>query len=261
VDQRKLVQRLPSFIISRQRKEELTAFLEEIKIQNGDFAKNRGTVRVIPERPPLMLKNEVLAKRGLIILGALVLGFLLSDLLGIPPVVIAGAGGLAAIFFSGIDKAAVFERLNYKALAFFAALFILVGAAQASGLMDVIGRVITGLSFGNILLQCILVMWLAAVIAAFCNAGPATAIFLPVVLAIQTGASPHNLFWWSLSLGVLAGSCATLTGATAGAISSSMMQEYSGQPLSFNSYLKIGLPISLMILLISTVYVVLLYFI
>ncbi len=109
--------------------------------------------------------------------------FLASDLVGISPAAVALAGGLAALSFSTIEKSAILERLGYRNILFFSSLFVLVGAAEASGVLNLLGEAISHLSFGNTLLRCLILMWLAGLITAFLNAGPSTALFLPLVMS------------------------------------------------------------------------------
>jgi len=114
------------------------------------------------------------------------------------------------------------------------------------------------------------------------NAGPATALFLPVVLSFKS-AAPDNLYWWALSLGVCAGSSGTLAGATAGSVTATMIDRFikkqkseptvspkptdtsGGGPgdslteLTFKEYASLGLPIMLIFLLISSIYITILY--
>jgi len=231
------------------------------------------------------MKNRKAVKRGLLILGTLVVAFLISDFIHISPAIIALIGGLAGIFFGKIKTGRILERLNYKDILFFSGLFILVGAAEASGLVNWFGEVIAHLSLGNLLVRCLLLMWLAGIVTAFLNAGPSTAFFLPLVMNFKV-ACPHYLDFWALSLGVLAGSSATLTGATAGSVSSNMLDEflsthvrggknspklangntcinssdtYDNSHLSFREYAKLGIPIALIFLTISSIYITLIY--
>ena len=137
----------------------------------------------------------------------------------------------------------------------------MVGAAEASGLLTWIGEFVVHLSFGSILVRCLLLMWLAGIVTAFLNAGPTTALFLPLVMGF-TAAAPHYLDWWSLSLGVLAGSSATLTGATAGSVASNMSKEFRADKeyeLSFRNYARVGMPLAIIFLVVSSIYIVLLY--
>jgi len=229
------------------------------------------------------MRNPEVVKRGLVILGIVVVAFLISDFIHISPALIALGGGLAGMFLGKVKIVTILERLNYKDILFFSGLFILVGAAEASGLLNWLGAAIVHLSFGNVLVRCLLLMWLAGIVTAFLNAGPSAALFLPLVTNFRMS-SPHYLYFWALSLGVLAGSSATLMGATAGSVSSNMLDEFLSthvrrernsqtfanrkthigssniyDNLSFRKYSKIGIPVSVIFLIISSVYIALIY--
>ncbi|MCB4757011.1 MAG: hypothetical protein LHV69_08325 [Elusimicrobia bacterium] len=215
------------------------------------------------------LKNATAVRRTLWILGVVTIAFLFSDRIHVPPAFIALAGGFAALFLSGVPPARVLREVGIRDLLFFAALFVLVGAAEASGLLGWFGEIIFHLSFGNILVRCLLLMWVAGLLTAFLNAGPSTALFLPLVMGFHTPA-PHHLYWWALSLGVLAGSSATTTGATAGMVASSMLAQFKPDPvnglkaqpraqLTFREYAQVGIPVALLFLAVSSVYLAVIY--
>jgi Na+/H+ antiporter NhaD/arsenite permease-like protein len=201
-------------------------------------------------------------RRGIVVLALVLAGFFACGRIGCKPAYVALAGGLAAIAWCGPSPERVIQELSLRNLLFFAALFVLVGAAKASGVLESVGSLVTVLSCGNGLARCLLLMWLAAAATAFLNAGPSTALFLPLALSWEP-ATTHHLLCWSLSLGVLAGSSATLTGATAGSLVSAMLSREPGQPaparLGFAEYARCGAPLALIFLLISSVYVSWLY--
>jgi Na+/H+ antiporter NhaD/arsenite permease-like protein len=169
---------------------------------------------------------------------------------------------------------------------FFSGLFVLVGAAEASGALGYISGAIIGLSFGNTLILCLLLMWAGAFVTCFLNAGPTAALFLPIVLSFKS-AAPHSLYWWSLSLGVCAGSSGTLVGATAGSVTATMIDKFIKEQdestnasdevvggnssnsadengycltkLTFKEYASLGLPVMMVFLLISSIYITVLY--
>jgi Na+/H+ antiporter NhaD/arsenite permease-like protein len=72
-------------------------------------------------------------------------------------------------------------------------------------------------------------------------------------------AASSDIAWWALSLGVLAGSSATITGATAGIVAQTMLEESDLNEnkgrFTFRVYSTHGLPIALMFLIISSVYI------
>ncbi|MDD5657689.1 MAG: SLC13 family permease, partial [Elusimicrobia bacterium] len=205
------------------------------------------------------LKDPRTVRRGLIILAAVAAGFPAGGWLGLPPAWIAAAGGLAALFCAGPEPGRLLRELDWRDVLFFSALFILVGAARACGLLDGLGAAILGLSGGSALLRCLLLMWAAAAATAFLNAGPCTALFVPLAAAFPA-ASPHDLCWWSLSLGVLAGSSATLTGATAGSAAATLLAARpaaaaKAQRLTFLGYARTAAPLALIFLAVSSAYV------
>jgi len=138
----------------------------------------------------------------------------------------------------------------------------MVGGALHSGLLENISHTITSISAGNRLFYLLTLMWVAAFFTAFLNAGPSTAFFIPIVMHSQF-TNFSDLVWWALSLGVLAGSSATITGATAGIVTQTMLEEKStsgmlskdGRFLTFGEYSKVGVPIALMFLVISSLYI------
>ncbi len=205
-------------------------------------------------------------KKGLVILSVVVVAFVLSDIIHIGAPTIALAGGFFLLAFGGVDSKAMLRKVNFRDILFFASLFVMVGALDSSGALNAVSRSVKFISGGNLLLQALLILWVSAFLTSFLNAGPATALFIPIIF--RFGMSyPHDYIWWALSLGVLAGSCSTLTGATAGAVTVTLMEDYKdsakgknalGRVLSFKTYAEVGVPIMFLFLAISTVYITIL---
>lgn len=217
---------------------------------------------------PFSFTNASAAKRGVIIFALLIILFLITDRFDISPAYVALAAGIIALFWGGINPRLIIKRFDYMDVLFFSSLFVLVGAAEACGILKALSDAVMNLSMGNDLLRCILLMWMAAFLTAFLNAGPTTALFMPLVLAFQISA-PSHLDWWSLSLGVLAGSSAALTGATAGCVTATLYNQdlkaqegetkHSSKLLNFREYGKFGIPLSLIFLIVSTIYIIIVY--
>ncbi|MHC4728876.1 MAG: SLC13 family permease, partial [Planctomycetota bacterium] len=196
-----------------------------------------------------------------------------------------------ALIFGGCETFSLMEKVSIKDILFFSGLFICVGAAEASGVIGYISEAITHLSFGNTLVLCLLLMWVGALFTCFLNAGPTTALFLPVVLSFRSSA-PHGLYWWSLSLGVCAGSSGTIVGATAGSVTATMLDRFMREQKRFSAssdeqlgkveavgdwpnsidkkdqnltsltskeYASFGLPIMMIFLFLSSIYITVLY--
>ncbi len=204
---------------------------------------------------------------GILIFILMVVLFIFSEDLEIRPSVVAVAGGALALAVVATRKFEVLQDLNYKDIAFFFFLFIMVGGLQASGLLNRISYLIWMVSDGHLYAQAILTMISSGILTIFLNAGPAASLFIPIA-GDFTQFADHHYIWWALSLGVCAGSSAAITGATAGTIASNYLSEYGKKMglegkdefkefnLNFNEFLKVGLPFMGLFMLFSAIYLI-----
>ncbi|GAB4273164.1 MAG: ArsB/NhaD family transporter [Deferrisomatales bacterium] len=197
--------------------------------------------------------DPVAVSRGQAILAAMVAGFALGGWLGVGPGAIAAAGAGAALLAAGRHRSALVRHAGGDDVLFFACLFLMVGAVDASGALDGVARSWAGLWQGGRVAGGLALVWGAAGLTCFLNAGPTTALLVHLVLTSAAPADPA--VWWALSLGVCAGSSATLTGATAGPVSASLL-ERRGVCLTFNRFARTGVPVMVGFLLLSSAYVV-----
>ncbi|MBF0164555.1 MAG: hypothetical protein HQM01_08685 [Magnetococcales bacterium] len=194
------------------------------------------------------------------------LGFLLAKPLGILPSLISLMAGVAMLGWGRVPRDGLFAAMSGGDLLFFLGLFVMVGGLQAAGVLDLFRVVIETLGGSQSTTTLVVVMWLAGIVTPLFNAGPTTALLIPVVKGMS-GDFSGDAIWWALSLGVLAGSSASLSGATAGPVVASTMARYArelpgdrtmaGDVLDFHGYLRWGVPVALLFLMISTVYITL----
>ncbi|MGN7614465.1 SLC13 family permease [Magnetococcales bacterium HHB-1] len=203
---------------------------------------------------------------GLSILTMVLVGFLLADFLSVRPAVIAFFGGGLILLLIPPRVQKLFSAINGGDILFFLGLFIMVGGLQAAGILQAIRALIFQWGGGNHTLELLILLWMAGLTTPLLNAGPATAFFIPVA-AEMNQVIPGDTVWWALSLGVLAGSSATLTGATAGPLLLSQLEKYPKNQISdpigpthldFQEYIRWGGPIMILFLGFSTFYIMVL---
>lgn len=243
----------------------LGILLMYLKLKSGYFAVAdkekaiRGQIRCAK----LTHRERKTVRRAVFVLCHVIFLFVISGKISLNPSAIALFGGLSLFLFSGIDRRTVVSRAGFNDILFFIGLFMVVGGLEASGLLQYISRGITFLSFGKSWLLCLILMWSAAFLTAFLNAGPTTALFFPIVLGFSLS-PPHHIIWWTLSLGVLAGSSATIFGATAGPVAATLVENFSshyrlslsgGNTITYGQFAKIGIPVMLLFLSVSSVYI------
>ncbi|MBL6988546.1 MAG: hypothetical protein ISR65_02135 [Bacteriovoracaceae bacterium] len=232
------------------------------KVDFGDSATTEDKL-VQLTLPNASITNSKALNLSILVLITMI-GFFMFSRISPGIVALVGAGILLA--FSSIDKEEIIARVNYTDLGFFLLLFVLIGGVESSGLLETVSDGVLYVSGGNEFVRLLILMWGASFVTMFFNAGPTTILFLPMFLGVS-GLQPHNLIFWALSLGICAGSSGSLNGATAGPVSLTLMEKFyrndsktdKREHLTYASYSIIGFPIMYLHLLISTLYVLILY--
>lgn len=237
-----------------------------LKLRIGDFpVLETGKTPQKERRVPGYTQAQRRAlRRGLFVLAHVIFLFIISGMISLNPSAVALLGATSLFLFSGLDRRKIMRGVGFNDILFFAGLFVVVGAVEASGLLNYISRALETFSLGRPWLLCLVLMWAAALLSAFLNAGPTAALFFPVIIGCALAPS-HDIIWWSLSLGILAGSSATIFGATAGPVAVTLLEKFSygngphlygGSTITFNQFARIGLPLMLVFLSVSSVYVI-----
>ncbi|MBN2087417.1 ArsB/NhaD family transporter [Candidatus Peregrinibacteria bacterium] len=192
-----------------------------------------------------------------------IIGFLLQFIIDLPLAVIACSGAflLMIIVNKKIEVHNVFSRVEWPTLGFFAGLFVLVRGLESVGVLEIIGHSLIGTT-NNFALLILIVLWSAGILSMVVDNIPFVTVMIPVIFTIQTtlGSDPHfSLLWWALVLGACLGGNGTIIGASANVIGVDLARKH-GIPITFLSYLKYSLPLTLMALTVSSVYLMVWYF-
>ncbi len=159
------------------------------------------------------------------------------------------------------------KDIEWPTLAFFLFLFILVGAAVATGLIEslalglawVIAQISQALSLSpraTLLVAALLILWVSGFLSALIDNIPYTAVTIPLVASLlgQLNAGPDGqILWWALSLGACLGGNGTLIGASAN-VTVTGLAEKDGKRISFNEFTAFGARVTGLTLLMSTAY-------
>ncbi len=145
-------------------------------------------------------------------------------------------------------------RVDVRSILFLSCLFIFAGAVQATGALDRAAAIVLDSTAGDPYRLSASVILLACLLTAVFSAGPTTAALIPVAGAMK-GALPGHLIWWCLSLGVLAGSSATMLSATAGPVAANLLRAKTGLELGFVDFWRIGWKSAASFAVLSVLYV------
>jgi Na+/H+ antiporter NhaD/arsenite permease-like protein len=101
------------------------------------------------------------------------------------------------------------------------------------------------------------ITWISAVASGVVDNIPFTATMIPVVEQLQ-GERMDDAYWWALALGACFGGNFTLVAAAAN-VAAAGMAERSGRPIRFIEFLKVGVPATLLSMLLATAYILVRY--
>jgi Na+/H+ antiporter NhaD/arsenite permease-like protein len=203
------------------------------------------------------LKKGPLMYKSISVLSLTIFGFLLHPIfhIDLTSVAMAGALLLMLITHNEQDPEEVFKSIEWVTLFFFIGLFMLIGGLKEVGIIDEMARSILYYTEGDLPLTAIFILWGSGLLSGFVDNIPFVAAMIPVISEFEDYGM-HNLdpLWWSLALGSCLGGNATLIGASANVIVAGFASK-AKQPISFMTFLKVGFPVVILSLIISTVYI------
>ena len=182
--------------------------------------------------------------------------FFVHKPLHLEPATVALAGAAVALLVTRQDLHETIGGIEWLTLFFLVGLFVMVGALEHTGALDEAADGIASLTGGDRTTELLGILWFSAVGSGAVDNIPFTAAMLPVVE--QLGGGQDDAYWWALSLGACFGGNATIIAAAAN-VTASGMSAQAGHPISFWTFFKYGIPVTLVSLLLATGYVLVRY--
>jgi len=177
----------------------------------------------------------------LVVLAA-TLGLLASNRWPPPAVVLAGT--IALLVTNVIDAGQAFSGFSNPAPITVAALYVLAGAAQKTGLLAPLTARLLGSGTGRGSLARLLLPSAGA--SAFLNNTPLVAILIPDVVGwAQRRGVPASRYLLPLSYAAILGGTVTLLGTSTNLVVSGLMQEHGQEPFGMFEITRIGGPVAL----------------
>jgi len=191
-----------------------------------------------------------------ILVGTIVL-FFVHKAVGLEPATVALAGATVMLLVTRQSLEKALAGIEWPTLFFFIGLFVMVGALEETGAIAEVANALGDLTGGNRSAELLGITWLSALGSGVVDNIPFTATMIPVVEQLQ-GAGGDDAYWWALAMGACFGGNATIIAAAAN-VAASGMAARAGQPISFVTFLKAGLPATALSMVLATGYLVVRY--
>ncbi len=223
----------------------------------------------LAERRDKAITDKPLLVGSVVVLAGMLIGFVAAAQLRIPLVLIPATGmGIILLVYEvrlraryrqdatmdrmvrknivGDDISKLLAEVHWDVVLFLAALFIVVGSLEHTQVLTWAANFIIGMSAGSLVRASMLIIVIASFITLCAEAGPATAVLVPVIKQLNAGGlASGGVMYWALSLGVQAGSSTTMIGANEGPLAARMIEQDSrkhGSPnrLTAAGFTRIG---------------------
>ena len=195
-----------------------------------------------------------LAIRSGVVLLLVILGFISHDISHIPTFLIAMIGASVLLIFE--KPAEVLVEVEWNTIFFFVGLFIIIGGLEQSGGIALMAKWLLEVTQGSQTATSMIILWASGILSGIIDNIPYTATMAPMIATIEQtmGHAYAHPLWWSLALGACLGGNMTIIGAAANVIVSENAAK-AGCPISFMKFLKYGIIVTMISLLISAVYI------
>lgn len=237
-------------------------------------------LRVINMNEKRLINDRKLVIKSVIVMSITILGFALHGVLHLEPATVALLGASVLLLISGDDPHQVLAEVEWPTIFFFMGLFIIVGGVVKVGLVGDLSAFmidVTNPSEDSMLVTTMVMLWFSGIGSAVVDNIPFVATMIPLILDMantvfhQGQADMANLpletlhhpammpVWWALALGACLGGNGSPIGASANVIVLGFAEK-AGKPISFLKFIAYGLPVTVVTLTISSLYVYLRYF-
>ncbi len=232
-----------------------------LKLIYKDFMKTteENKLKIMAMDESIAIKDTVLLKKSLTVLFLTIAGFMVHSIFNLESATVALAGAALLLVLSKIDPEEILLEVEWSTIFFFIGLFILVGSLVEIGVIDTLAVKMLELTKGNLFVTTIAILWVSAIASAFLDNIPFVATMIPLIQSMTaSGQLDSTPLWWALALGACLGGNGTIIGASANVIVTGIMAK-EGKPISFMGFMRIGFPMMIVSIIISTIYLILFY--
>lgn len=201
------------------------------------------------------IQDKSLLVKGLSVLILVVIALVFKEQLFLENGVIAISGAMILLLITKIDPEEAFKKyVNWSIVFFFVGLFVLIGALEVTGVVNMIADGIITNAGSNTALLPMVLLFSSSIFSAFIDNIPFATTMIPIIQHIGevTGIATDPLFW-ALALGACIGGSGTIIGASCNLVVVGLA-EHNGIKITFFQYFKYAFWMMLIGIVISAFY-------
>ncbi|MCI5698015.1 MAG: ArsB/NhaD family transporter [Clostridiales bacterium] len=204
------------------------------------------------------IEDLTLLRKSLIMIVMVIAGFMFHGTLGIESSIVALTAATLMMIVGRVNVEHIIVDAEWGTILFFVGLFIVVGGMVETGVIKDLAQVLIDFTHGNVVLTMMVLMWGSAILSSFLDNIPFVATLIPLILAMGNDGVDTLPLWWAVSLGACLGGNGTLVGASANVVLAGISNK-QGYPITFGSFIKVGMPVMVLSMIVASAYMLIRY--
>jgi Na+/H+ antiporter NhaD/arsenite permease-like protein len=208
------------------------------------------------------ITKHAILRKALVVAVLTFVGFFIADFYDhMPPGVVALSGAAFLIVWVRPDMHHMLREVDWTTLLFFIGLFVVVGAMEATGAIELLASRVILFAGDSLNRAAVLITWVAGIASGIVANIPFTVAALPVADYLSAnipGGTESRIIYWALILGADLGGNATYLGSAPNIVAVGLLAQ-AGIRLTFIRFAKDGIPVTVLTLIIATVFLLLRY--
>ena len=205
--------------------------------------------------------RDILYKTTIVLAFTFILFFAADSFDNIPPGVVAISGAALLIAWVRPDVDHMLREVDWTTLLFFIGLFVVVGAMDNTGAINWLATQIVHLAGKTAHGAAVLTTWVSAFASAIVANIPFTVAALPVADSLTQNlpaAGGSGIIYWALILGADLGGNATYLGSAPNIVAVGLLAQ-AGYRLTFRRFARDGLAVTLVTLVLASIWLIIRY--
>jgi Na+/H+ antiporter NhaD/arsenite permease-like protein len=224
---------------------------------------NQRRAKIMSYNEKILITNKPLLLKSIIVMSLLMIGFVAQEFIHLNSATIAMTAALVLLILSNRREVEhiLTQSIDWVSLFFLIGLFMIIGGLNEAGVMSKAAPAIVRVTRANFQFTTLAMIWFSGILSSVIGAVPLVATMIPLIknMASSFNVVSMNPMWWALALGSCLGGNGTVLGTAANIVSVGIAKR-NGFPISFWRFLRYSFFITLMSLVVSTLYIWLRYF-
>jgi len=187
-----------------------------------------------------------------LILFMTIIGFVAYERFDLTPAFVALAGGFLMMMVQSNEPSSILREIDWSTILFLGGLFVMINGLGKIGIIEILSTSLSALIGRTPMRASVSLMWLSGLVSSLVDNIPLSTSLAPIVRDLVTDDSWASL-WWGLVIGANLGGNMTPIGSPSTIIAIGV-SEQEGCPISFTTFLKTGLGLTVVHFVISMIY-------